>query len=101
MTKVIGTIDLTPSRQEQAQMTAYILASHLNGGSHYEFGNYNGYTELEQNALFGTYNKLEEIADAYKIGGLNFWQDAPKAHKAKLILSVYRGVKAQLEKESN
>ena len=93
-------INLAPTRRESARMTAYILASHLNGGTHYEFGNFNAYTELEENALFGTYNKLEEIADVYKIGGLNFWQDAPKAHKSKVILSVYRGVKAQLEKEA-
>ena len=94
------TINLAPTRRESARITAYILASHLKG-SHYEFGNYNNYTELEENALFATYNKIEEIADVYKIGGLNFWQDAPKAHKEKLILSVYRGVKAQLENGAN
>lgn len=93
-------INIAPTRRESARITAYILGSHANGNA-YDFGNYNKFTELEENALFATYNKIEEIADVYKIGGLNFWQDAPKAHKAKLILSVYRGVKAQLEKEGN
>ena len=97
MAKVIGTVDLTPTRREHARMTAYILASHLKGG-HYEFGDYDNYTELEENAIFGTYNKLQEIADVYDIGGLSFWRDTPQAHRAKVILSVYRGVKKQLEK---
>lgn len=101
MAKVIGTIDLTPSRLEQARVTAYILSSHLDGGAHHEFGDYANYTELEQNALFATYNKIGEIADVYHLAGLHFFDDCPKAHKAKVILAVYRAVRKQLEKKGN
>lgn len=93
-------IDLTPTRSEHARITAYILATHTNG-SPYDFGDYWNYTRAEEDALFATWNALEGIHETYKLAGLDFWQDCPKAHKAKLIKATFRGMLAELSKEAN
>jgi hypothetical protein len=81
-------IDLTPTRSEHARITAYILASHLKG-SPYQFGDYWNFTKAEEDALFATWNQLEQIHKVYLNGGMDFYKDAPKAHKAKLIIRLY------------
>lgn len=91
------TIDLTPTRSEHARVTAYIMASHLTE-TPYIFGDYWNYTETEENAIFGTWNKLEEIHAVYRDAGLDFWQDCPKVHKAKLIKALYREILEELSK---
>jgi hypothetical protein len=103
MAKVIGTIDLTPDRSQQARTTAYILSSHLKGSAYRSdlFGDFWHYTTVQEDAIFGTWNALEKVHATYRLAGLDFWQDAPKAHKAKLIASVHAGVLEQLTKEGN
>lgn len=88
-------IDLTPTRQEHARITAYILASHLDG-TPYAFGDYWNYTEDEENAIFATWNALEDIEGTYKLAGLSFYKDCPKGHKKKLILATFKGALAQV-----
>jgi hypothetical protein len=89
------TIDLTPTRSEHARITAYILASHLKG-SPYTFGDYWNYTPDEENAIFATWNALEDIHATYQLAGLSFYEDCPKAHKAKLIEATFKGALAQV-----
>lgn len=83
-------IDLTPTREEHARITAYIMASHLKG-SPYSFGDYWHYTPEQEDAIFATWNALEAINGTYQLAGLDFWQDCPQAHKAKLIKAVFDG----------
>jgi hypothetical protein len=86
--KTITRIDLTPTREEHARITAYIMASHLKG-SPYSFGDYWNYTPEQENAIFATWNALEDINKVYQLAGMDFWQDCPIGHKAKLIKATY------------
>jgi hypothetical protein len=95
--KKVATIDLTPTRSQHARITAYILASHLKG-SPYTFGDYWNYTEAEENAIFATWNAIEEVHETYKLAGMSFYDDCPKAHKAKLIEATFKGALAELSK---
>jgi hypothetical protein len=77
------TISIKPTRAEHARVTAYILAGHA-GVNPVFFGVYWELTEVQQNALFATFNKLE----ALNVGTFE-WYGLPKSHKAKLIKSLY------------
>jgi hypothetical protein len=88
-------IDLTPTRSEHARITAYILATHTNG-TPYAFGDYWNYTPDEENAIFATWNALEDINATYQLAGMDFYQDSPKGHKKKLIEATFKGALAQV-----
>jgi hypothetical protein len=88
MSTVIGTIDITPTREEHARVTAYIIGSHLRG-KNYSFGDYWNYTRAQEDAIFATWNALESIHNVYREAGMDFWNDCPQAHKAKLIMALH------------
>ena len=92
-------IDVTPTRSEHARITAYIMASHLKG-SPSVFGDYWNYTPEQENAIFATWNALERVNDVYKLGGKDFWQQCPPAHKASIILAVYEACLVEVTKEA-
>lgn len=87
------TIDITPTREEHARVTAYILASHA-GLSPDWFGIYWELTGPQQDALFATYNKLQALS-----AGSFSWYDLPASHKAKLIKSLYTAILDELKKD--
>lgn len=91
------TIDLTPTRSEMARTTAYALAMHSDG-SPYEYGDYWEYTEIQENAIFATWNALTPVVDAYKLAGMNYWTDVPKTQKSKLIKNLFAYALAELSK---
>ncbi len=89
MSKVIGTIDLTPTREEHARTLAYILGSHMRGTG-YSFGNdFWNYTPEEENAIFDTWKRLDVIDEVYKTADLSFFHDCPEKHKQKLIRAIH------------
>lgn len=85
-------IDMTPTRSEYARVTAYILASHLDG-SPSEFGDYWHLTELQEDSLFATWNALESM----NVGDFD-WKNLPKSHKKKLIRGTFNDKLANLSK---
>lgn len=98
--KKIGTVDLTPTRAEHARITAYIMASHLKTSIEI-FGDFRNYTELEEDAIFATWNALEKIHETYRLAGMDFWQDCPKAHKANLIVATHKGIWQKLTAQAD
>jgi hypothetical protein len=88
------TISIKPTRSEHARVTAYILAGHAGVNAEF-FGPYWHLNETQENALFGTWNKLE----AMNVGTFE-WYDLPKSHKAKLIKSLYLAIFTDLSKEA-
>ncbi len=51
-------IDLTPTREEHARITAYIMASHLKG-SPSSFGDNWNYTQEQGEPIFATWTALK------------------------------------------
>ncbi len=77
------TISIKPSRSEHARIIAYIFANHTGAPVEF-FGDYWNLTDAQENALFGTFNKLEEL----NVGDFS-WHVLPTTHKAKLIKSLF------------
>lgn len=77
------TISIKPTRSEHARITAYILANHASVSPEF-FGPYWELSPAQENALFATWNRLEEL----NVGAFE-WRSLPKSHKAKLIKGVY------------
>jgi hypothetical protein len=95
MTNIITrTIDITPTREEHARVTAYILAMHA-GTSPSWFGTYWELTGPQQDALFATWNKLDALDS-----GNFLWVKLPASHKAKLIKGLYTAILSELSKEA-
>ena len=89
MSEVIGTIDLTPTREEHARTLSYILGSHMRGTG-YIFGNdFWNYTPAEVNAIFDTWKRLDVIDEVYKTADLSLWHDTPTKHLQKLIRAIH------------
>ncbi len=89
MSEVIGTIDLTPTREEHARTLVYILGSHMKGTG-YSFGhNFWEYTPEEENAIFDTWKRLDAIDEVYKSAGLSVYHDTPTKHLQKLIRAIH------------
>lgn len=84
------TIDLTPTRSEHARITAYILASHVDGSPYY-FGDYWDFTKAQEDSLFATWNKLDDL----NVGNFT-WTSLPKTHKATLIKNLYQAIHAEI-----
>lgn len=85
-------ISIEPSRSEHARVTAYVLANHA-GVSPEFFGPYWELSKAQEDALFATFNSLEEL----NIGKFE-WYKLPKSHKAKLIKSLYSATLDELTK---
>lgn len=84
------TISIKPTRSEHARVTAYILASHAGVNPEF-FGPYWELSTAQEDALFGTWNKL----DALNVGEFE-WFNLPASHKAKLIKSIYKVIFEEL-----
>jgi hypothetical protein len=94
----MATIDLTPTREEHARITAYILASHTDQSPAFFLGgDYWNATEQQNNAVFGTWNELQTVIDALDRIGIDFYKQT-KTFKKNAINSAFATVTKALAK---